>query len=324
MTETRPRIGFAALAGQVPAADGGRVRDFVALTKPRPMSVVVFTAIAGLLAAPVAMSPAIALIAIVCIALGGGGSAVLNMWFERDLDARMARTASRPLPTGRVTPDQALAFALLLIAGSVAVMALAVNPMAAVMLGLTILFYGVVYTMWLKRLTALNVVIGGGLASLLTPLTGWTAATASVSVEALVVFAFLVPWTPPHVWSQALVRSADYANAQVPMMPVVAGSQRTRWLILAFTAAHALLTLVPFMLAMTGALWLAASLGGGTVLLIEAVRLARQRDAAAERRQAWRFYRLNSIYVVVLFAALVIERWSGVLGSPPSIAGFSG
>lgn len=161
MTETRPRIGFAALAGQVPAAHGGRVWDFVALMKPRPMSVVVLTAIAGLLAAPVSLSPLSAVTAILCIALGGGGSAVLNMWFERDIDARMARTAARPLPSGRVTPEEALIFALVLITGSLAVMAFAVNPMAALMLGLTILFYGVVYTMWLKRLTALNVVIGG-------------------------------------------------------------------------------------------------------------------------------------------------------------------
>lgn len=324
MTETRPRIGFAALAGQVPAAHGGRVWDFVALMKPRPMSVVVLTAIAGLLAAPVSLSPLSAVTAILCIALGGGGSAVLNMWFERDIDARMARTAARPLPSGRVTPEEALIFALVLITGSLAVMAFAVNPMAALMLGLTILFYGVVYTMWLKRLTAFNVVIGGGLASLLTPLTGWTSATGNVSLEPLVLFAFLVPWTPPHVWSQALVRQADYANAQVPMMPVVAGSEKTRWLIVGFTLAHVLLTLVPFMLAMTGAIWLAAALIGGAVLLLESVRLARQRDAVAERRLAWRFYRLNSIYVVALFAALVIERWSGVLGSHTSIAGFSG
>jgi protoheme IX farnesyltransferase len=287
------------------------------------MSVVVFTAIAGLIAAPCAISPMTAVIAICCIALGGGGSAALNMWYERDLDARMARTASRPLPAGRVTPDEALLFALLLICFSVAAMAWAVNPAAAVMLALTILFYGVVYTMWLKRLTALNVVIGGGLASLLTPLTGWVSASGSVSIEALALFAFLVPWTPPHVWSQALVRSSDYANAQVPMMPVVAGSARTRWLIVGFTVAHALLAFVPWAMGLTGLAWAVAAVLGGAVLVIEALRLASTRAAADERRLAWRFYRLNSIYVMALFAVLIIERWLGVVVSSP-IARLSG
>jgi protoheme IX farnesyltransferase len=323
MTETRSRFGFAAWAGHVPAASASRVWDFVALMKPRPMSVVVFTAIAGLIAAPSAISPITAVIAVCCIALGGGGSAVLNMWYERDLDARMARTASRPLPAGRVTPDEALFFALLLICFSVAVMAWAVNPAAAVMLALTILFYGVVYTIWLKRLTALNVVIGGGLASLLTPLTGWVSASGSVSIEALALFAFLVPWTPPHVWSQALVRSSDYANAQVPMMPVVAGSARTRWLIVGFTVAHTLLAFVPWVMGQTGLAWAVAAVLGGGVLVIESLRLALTRAAADEHRLAWRFYRLNSIYVMALFAVLIIERWLGVVVSSP-IAGLSG
>jgi len=298
--------------------------DFVALMKPRPMSVVVFTAIAGLLAAPVAMSPTSALTAIVCIALGGGGSAVLNMWFERDLDARMARTASRPLPAGRVAPEEALAFGLLLIVSSIAVMALAVNPMAAVVLAVTILFYGVVYTMWLKRQTPLNVVVGGGLASLLTPLAGWVSATGTVSWEALALFTFLVPWTPPHVWSQALVRADDYAGAGVPMMPVVVGSARTRWMIVGFTAAHAGLALLPVAAGFTGPLWLSAAVIGGAVLAVEAVRLARAGELSVERRLAWRFYRLNSLYVMALFVALIVERVFGVVALSSPIAGFGG
>ncbi|MGD9669167.1 MAG: heme o synthase [Hyphomicrobiaceae bacterium] len=323
MTETRPRPGFALPGGQ-PSTHGGRVLDFVALMKPRPMSVVVFTAIAGLLAAPVDMSPAIALIAIICIALGGGGAAALNMWFERDLDARMARTASRPLPAGRVTPEEALAFAVLLIVSSVVAMALVVGSMAAVMLALTILFYGVVYTMWLKRQTALNVVIGGGLASLLTPLTGWVSATGGLSWHALALFAFLVPWTPPHVWSQALVRAGDYASAGVPMMPVVAGSARTRWMIVGFTFAHAALALLPAAMGFTGQLWLAAALVGGAVLLFESVGLARVGDLAVEHHKAWRFYRLNSLYVMALLAALIVERAAGFMAPLLPVARFGG
>ncbi|MBL8566438.1 MAG: protoheme IX farnesyltransferase [Hyphomicrobiaceae bacterium] len=290
----------------------GRVADFVALLKPRPMSVVVLTALAGLLAAPGSTTLSVALVAMVAIALGGGGSAVLNMWFERDLDARMVRTASRPIPAGRVKPAEALAFALALIASGLVAMATVSGPAAAAMLALTILFYGVVYTMWLKRATPLNVVVGGGLASILTPLTGWAAATGGVSLEAVALFAFLVPWTPPHVWSQALVRSADYSNAGVPMMPVVAGSARTRRMMVGFTAAHALLAFLPLAFGTTGLAWLVVASLGGVAMTAEAVRLARATDATAQAA-AWIFYRHNSVYVVALLAVLIAERALGLL-----------
>lgn len=301
-----------------------RIGDFIALMKPRPMSVVVLTAIAGLLGAASSISVSTALIAILCIALGGGGSAVLNMWFERDLDRLMVRTAGRPIAAGRVGPSEALAFAGVLIVASVVVMALAVNATAAAFLAATILFYGVVYTMWLKRATALNVVVGGGLASILTPLTGWAAATGGVSLEALALFAFLVPWTPPHVWSQALVRAADYARAGVPMMPVVAGSARTRSMIVGFTLAHALAALLPLVFGITGLLWAIAAVAGGVWLLLAALRLAQCQDDEAARSLAWTFYRHNSVYVVVLLAALVIERALGLMIPISAIAGLAG
>jgi protoheme IX farnesyltransferase len=310
MTGTGLRLEIGKNAGG-PMRPARRVADFVALLKPRPMSVVVFTAIAGLLAAPQAISPWQALVALLCIAIGGGGSAVLNMWFERDLDSRMVRTAGRPIPAGRVSPGEALLFAVLLIGSAVAVMALVVGHLAALMLSLTILFYGVVYTMWLKRATPLNVVLGGGLASILTPLTGWASASGALPLEAFVLFAFLVPWTPPHVWSQALVRAADYRNAEVPMMPVVAGSPRTRKMILAFTMSHAVLALAPVALGTTGWLWLVTAIVGGAVLTIEAARLARLAEGDAEKRAAWAFYRHNSIYVAALFAVLIVERALG-------------
>lgn len=298
--------------GQKPT--GRRLADFVALLKPRPMSVVVLTALAGLLAAGPGHATALQGAGVMlAIALGGGGSAVLNMWFERDLDARMVRTAGRPIPAGRIAPGEALAFALVLIAAGLALMAAVAGPVAMAMLALTVAFYGVVYTMWLKRATALNVVLGGGLASILTPLTGWAGASGSVPLEAIAMFAFMVPWTPPHVWSQALVRSADYANAGVPMMPVVAGSVRTRRMIVGFTVAHSLLAMWPTAMGTTGLLWLAAAAFGGIVMTGEAVRLARLPDGDAARAAAWTFYRHNSVYVVALLAALVAERTFGLL-----------
>lgn len=308
MAETGHRLSLTTPARQAP---GGwrRIGDFVALTKPRPMSVVVFTALAGLLAPrSVPLDLTKGMLAMAAIALGGGGSAVLNMWFERDLDARMMRTAGRPIPAGRVTPTAALAFAVVLIAVALTLMFWVAGLVAMAMLAATILFYGVVYTMWLKRATALNVVVGGGLASILTPLTGWAAAVGTVGLEALALFVFLVPWTPPHVWSQALVRREDYANAQVPMMPVVAGSERTRTMIVAFTIAHAVFALLPFAMGIAGFAWLAAALIGGAVLVVEAVDLARRPDDAEMRRAAWRFYRHNSIYVAVLLTTLIAER----------------
>jgi len=312
------------VASAVTPAARRRVSDFLVLTKPRPMAVVLFTAIAGLVAAQSGIAATTAMLAIVCIALGGAGAAALNMWFERDIDARMERTVSRPLPSGRVSADEALLFAGLLILISIVTMALAAGAAGAVMLSLTIVFYAGVYTMWLKRRSALNAVIGGGIASLLTPLTGWAAASGGLSLEAIALFVFLVPWTPAHVWSQALVRERDYANAGVPMMPVVAGSQRTTRMIVWYTIAHSLAALVPVALGMTGWLWLAVALCGGAALTTMSMQLARGYSGADLHRQAWQFFRWNSIYVIALLLALVIER--GVPGAMAftSIAGLGG
>lgn len=294
-----------------PVRPAGRLADFVALVKPRPMSVVLFAALAGL-AVPqtTQLDAAHGALAMLAIALGGGGSAVLNMWYERDLDARMVRTAGRPIPAGRVTPAEALLFAVVLIVSGLVLMGALFGPFALAMLALTVAFYGVVYTMWLKRATPLNVVIGGGLASILTPLTGYAAATGGMSIEAVALFAFLVPWTPPHVWSQALVRSADYANAGVPMMPVAVGAAPTRWMILGFTVVHSLLALLPFLMGTTGHAWLAVAVLGGLVLTVEATVLATRNtdDEGDVAKATWRFYRHNTVYVVALLTALIAER----------------
>lgn len=285
-----------------------RMRDYFALVKPRPMSIVLAAAAAGYLAAPAALDPLHAVLALTAIAAGGGGSAALNMWYERDLDRVMARTAGRPLVAGRIEPSHALVFALMLCLAGVTLMAGVAGAAAAGMLALTIAFYGVVYTMWLKRTSALNVVLGGGIASVLTPLTGWAAASGTVSLDALALFAFLLPWTPPHVWSQAIVRRADYARASVPMMPVVAGVAATTRLIGLFTLAHVAASLLPVAIGSAGAVYGAVAVIGGGLLTIEAVRLWRLEDGAALVRQAWRFYRRSILYVVVMLVTLVLER----------------
>lgn len=299
---------------------GARLRDYVALTKPRPMSIVLAAAAAGYLAAPALSSSRDGVLALLAIGAGGGGAAALNMWYERDLDAGMTRTAGRPVAAGRIPPSHALVFALALIFGSVALMALAATATAAAMLALTISFYGVVYTMWLKRVTALNVLFGGGVASVLTPLTGWAAATGSVSFEALSLFAFLFAWTPPHVWSQALVRHADYARVGVPMMPVVAGSEATKKLIVLFTATHVLLSLWPVAIGAAGWLFGAVAVVAGGLLLIEAARLAGSADEALALSRAWTFYRRSIGYVIAMLVALAVDGrlsamdWLGPVG----------
>lgn len=287
---------------------GGKLRDLVALMKPRPMSVVLAAGAVGFVAAPVAFDMTRAVLALLAIALGGGGAAAFNMWYEHDLDARMVRTAGRPVASGRMAPSHALAFALLLVVSSVGLMAAAANLVAAAMLALTIAFYGGIYTMWLKRATSLNVLFGGGVASVLTPLTGWVAATGTLSQDAVLLFLFLVAWTPPHVWSQALVRQADYARAGVPMMPVVAGADTTRRLIVLFTATHVLLSLLPVANGAAGPLFGLVGVVAGGLLLLDAVMLAQGGDDAAAQQRAWAFYRRSIVYVVVMLGALVVEQ----------------
>lgn len=320
MSGGRVHIGGVVPASS-PEARRAHIRDLVALTKPRPMSIVVAAAIAGLLAAPGPLDPLSAVAALIAVAAGGGGSAALNMWYERDLDRLMVRTAARPVAAGRMAPGEALAFALALMLGGIALMALAVNSAAAVMLALTIAFYGVVYTMWLKRATALNVLIGGGVASVLTPLTGWVAAAGSLSLEAVALFAFLLPWTAPHVWSQALVRRDDYERAGVPMMPVVAGSVRTRWLIVLFTATHAAMSLLPVAIGAAGMAYALTAATAGAALTIAAVRLARIEEEVRARQRAWAFYRWSIAYVIVVTAVLVAERWLGPSGAVAGVTG---
>ena len=286
-------------------------RDFLALTKPRVMTLVVFTALCGLLAAPVRIDPVIAFTAILCIALGAGASGALNQWYESDLDARMKRTRGRPLPDGRLDRQSALHFGVALAAGSVILMGLTVNMVAAVWLTISILFYVLVYTVWLKRRTAQNIVIGGA-AGAFPPLIGWAAATGQVGVLPVLLFALIFLWTPPHFWALALFMESDYAAAGVPMLPVVAGEATTRHQIGLYTVPMAAVAMAPWGLGLTGSIYGLTALAGtaGFAALVAQVALRRSAPAGDAMRPEKRLFRYSILYLFVLFGALVVDRWA--------------
>lgn len=285
-------------------------RDFFALTKPRVMSLVIFTGLCGLLAAPVGVNPVIGFTAILCIALGAGGAAALNQWWEADLDAQMKRTAGRPLPAGRMQPGSARDFGMALSAASVFVMLVAVGWLAALILAISIVYYAVVYTIWLKPRTPQNIVIGGG-AGAFPPMIGWIAATGEITLMPVLLFAIIFFWTPPHFWALALFVETDYAKAGIPMMPVVAGHHSTRRQILVYSVLLLPLTMAPFWLGVAGAIYGGAALLLSSVFLLLALRVAVFRGAAADMdmRPEKRLFAYSVLYLFALFAALVADRW---------------
>ena len=283
--------------------EGPRIGDFVALLKPRVMSLVVFTAIAGLVVAPGALHPVLAAIAVLCIAVGAGAAGAINMWYERDIDAMMARTSARPLPAGRMTPGDALGFGAVLAVGSVSVMALAVNWTAAALLALTIAFYVFVYTIWLKRRTPQNIVIGGA-AGAFPPMIGWAAVTGDVGLGAISLFAVIFMWTPPHFWALSLYKSGDYAAAGIPMLPVVAGTDETKRQIVLYALLLVPVSLVPSVLGVTGIVYAAVAAAMSLAFLILAWRLWRAKDEAS----APRLFGFSILYLFVLFATMIAER----------------
>ncbi len=289
------------------------VRDWIALLKPRVMSLVVFSGLIGLLVAPGHLHPVLAVTAVLCIAIAAGACGAINMWYDRDIDAVMRRTRSRPIPAGRIEPGAALGYGITLAAGSVIVMGLAVNPVAAGVLTLSIVFYVFVYTMWLKRRTPQNIVIGGA-AGAFPPVIGWAAVTDSVDLIPLVLFAIIFIWTPPHFWSLALFANDDYRRANVPMLPVVAGGKQTRRQIVLYTLLLVPLSLAPWLLGFSGPVYaIAASvLGAGFLVMVWRVAADRQ-DATgvsltndAPARAAFKY---SIAYLFVLFAALAIDHF---------------
>jgi protoheme IX farnesyltransferase len=284
-------------------------RDFLALTKPRVMTLVVFTGLCGMLAAPVAIHPVLGFTAILCIALGAGAAATLNQWYEADLDAKMKRTASRPLPAGRMDKQSALHFGVGVGALSVILMGLAVNYVAAAILLVSILFYVLIYTVWLKRRTPQNIVIGGA-AGAFPPLIGWAAATGEVALLPVLLFALVFLWTPPHFWALALFVKTDYANAGVPMLPVVAGERNTRIQIGLYTIPMAIAAIAPWPLGLTGALYgVTASVLTAVFALLAlqvATRMAGEDDAMKPEKRLFAF---SITYLFILFGAVAADRW---------------
>jgi protoheme IX farnesyltransferase len=282
---------------------GASVRDYVALLKPRVMSLVVFTGFAGLFLAPGHLHPVLAAVAILCIAIGAGASGAINMWYDRDIDAVMRRTMNRPLPAGRMSPDEALGFGILLAAGSVLTMGLAVNPMAGLLLAFTIGFYVFVYTMWLKRTTPQNIVIGGA-AGAFPPMVGWTAVTGDIGLPSLVLFGLVFLWTPPHFWALALYRSEEYAKANVPMLPVVAGARETKRQMILYTLALWPVALAPFLMGMAGYVYLGMALLLSLGFTGFAIKVWRD----PTHRSAKQMFRFSLAYLALLFVVLLIDH----------------
>jgi heme o synthase len=309
------RVSALRLDSQSPLA--ARLPDFIALMKPRVMTLAVFTALVGLASAPRELAPLNAVAAVLAIAAGAGAAGVLNMWYDADIDAIMTRTAMRPIPRGAVSKGEALALGIGLAAGAILLLALATNAAAAALLGGAILFYTLVYTVWLKRSTPQNIVIGGA-AGALPPVIGWTAATGDIGMAPLALFVIVFLWTPPHFWALALNRADEYAKAGVPMLPVVSGRAATTRQILTYSALLVPTSMLPCSIGFAGAVYGATALVCGAVFLWLAFRLRRSADA--DRRAAHRLFVFSIVYLFALFAALLVDHrgspWPSMLAPP--------
>jgi protoheme IX farnesyltransferase len=285
---------------------GATVGDYLQILKPRVMSLVVFTGFVGLIVAPGHLHPVLAAVAVLCIAVGAGASGAINMWYDRDIDAVMRRTAMRPLPAGRMMPGEALGFGVVLAVGSVVVMALAVNWAAAALLALTIAFYVFVYTIWLKRRTPQNIVIGGA-AGALPPLIGWAAVTGDIGWGAVALFAIIFFWTPPHFWALSLYRAGEYAAAGVPMLPVVAGPRETRRQMLLYTLMLWPVSLAPWLLGLAGPIYAVSVAALSLAFTGAAVRVWHDESD----RSARQMFAFSLLYLFLIFSFLLVGHIGG-------------
>jgi len=297
-----------------PRISEAEVGDYIALLKPRVMSLVMFTALVGLMIAPGHFHPILAFTSLLCIAVGAGASGALNMAFEGDIDALMSRTANRPIPRGRITRAEALTFGMTLAFFSVITLGILVNWFSGALLAFTIFFYVVVYTLLLKRWTAQNIVIGGA-AGALPPVVAWAAANGSLSMEPVLLFLIIFFWTPPHFWALALFRSDDYARAGVPMLPVVAGPDATRLQILLYTIVLVAVAFAPWPLGYFDAVYGATSLVLGAGMLVLAVNVYRRREGKAALRATRKLFTFSILYLFALFAVLLLEVVVGAIAS---------
>ncbi len=296
----------------------GTVGDYFALLKPRVMSLVIFTALVGLIAAPGAIHPWIGFVSILAIAVGAGASGALNMWYDADIDAVMTRTAKRPVPKGAITPGEALGFGMTLAIGSVLALGLMVNLLAGALLAFTIFFYVVIYTMWLKRATPQNIVIGGA-AGAFPPMIGWAAVTGSIDLGSIALFLIIFMWTPPHFWALALWKkiNADYSSAGVPMLPVVAGADETRRQILIYTLLLMPVTFLPALTGTVGLLYTLANAGLGAIFVYHAWRVYRVREGAEAEAACKRLFAFSTLWLFIVFALILAERALGIAAFAP-------
>ena len=292
--------------GHLSAASAASVADYVEILKPRVMSLVVFTGLVGLVLAPGHLHPVLAMVAVLCITIGAGAAGAINMWYERDIDRLMRRTAGRPLPTGRMAPGEALGVGTVLGVGAVMLMALAVNYVAAALLALTIGFYVFVYTIWLKRRTPQNIVIGGA-AGAFPPMIGWAAVTGDVGWGAIALFAIIFFWTPPHFWALSLYRAGDYATAGVPMLPVVAGPVETKRQMLLYTLVLWPVALAPWLLGVTGRIYVAGALLLNVLFTGAAIQVCRDDGD----RSARRMFAFSLLYLLLIFSLLLVDHLGG-------------
>jgi protoheme IX farnesyltransferase len=306
-TAEREIAPLVAAPGFAASSAGASAGDYLALLKPRVMSLVVFTGAVGLHLAPGALHPFLAFVAILCIAVGAGASGAINMWYDRDIDGLMARTKARPIPAGRVAPEDALAFGVVLAVASVTLMGVAVNWTAAALLALTIGFYVFVYTAWLKRRTPQNIVIGGA-SGAFPPLIGWAAVTGDLALAPLTLFLLIFMWTPPHFWALALYRAGDYAKAGVPMLPVVAGDRETRRQIVIYSVLLVPVALAPCLVGLSGPLYGAAAALFSGAFLAQAWRVLRDRRDAVARKM----FGFSIFHLFGLFAMLVVDKAVGL------------
>jgi len=291
---------------EFPRISEAEVGDYLALLKPRVMSLVVFTALVGLVIAPGHFHPILAFTSILCIAVGAGASGAMNMAYEADVDALMSRTANRPIPRGRITPPEAMAFGMILAFFSVMTLGILVNWVAGALLAFTIFFYVVIYTIGLKRWTAQNIVIGGA-AGALPPVVAWAAATGSVSMEPVMLFLIIFFWTPPHFWALALFRNDDYQRAGIPMLPVVAGPDATRLQILLYTIVLVAVAAAPWLLGYFDAIYGVISLVLGAGMMALAINVYRHREGKQAGRATRRLFAFSIVYLFALFATLLLE-----------------
>jgi protoheme IX farnesyltransferase len=293
----------------------GTAGDYFALLKPRVMSLVIFTAFVGIVAAPGALHPLLGLVALIAIAVGAGASGALNMWYDADIDAKMKRTGSRPVPRGAILPGEALGFGAALAVGSVIALGLMVNLVASALLAFTIFFYVVIYTMWLKRWTPQNIVIGGA-AGALPPMIGWAAVTGTIDLGGISLFLIIFMWTPPHFWALALFTENDYAAAGVPMLPNVAGPDETRKQILIYTLVLLPLTFLPALLGISGLLYVAGVTLLSAMFLYYAVNVYRMREGAAANRACKKLFGFSILWLFLVFALIPLEHLLGIESFP--------